>query len=102
MGYVMMLSALRNSRKRTTLVLRAISRVSVNKFRFFLPCPDKPTTSGVSFGIKIGYCQPVGAQLQRLQVPPDQSRAGRSVEKSAGKPGNGSPKPDGSRMQALY
>jgi len=36
------------------------------------------------------------------QVPPDQSLAGRSVVKSEDNPGNGSPKPDGSRMQALY
>ena len=36
------------------------------------------------------------------QVPPGQSLANRPVEESAGKPGNGSPKPDNSRMQALY
>ena len=34
-----------------------------------------------------------------IQVPPDQSLANKSVEKSAGKPDNGSPKPDGTRMQ---
>jgi len=43
-----------------------------------------------------------GWMPERVQVPPDQSWASRSVVKSAGKPGNGSPKPDGSRMQALY
>jgi len=37
-----------------------------------------------------------------IQVPPDQSLANKSVEKSAGKPDNGSPKPDGTRMQDLY
>jgi hypothetical protein len=36
------------------------------------------------------------------EVPPDQRLATRSVEKSAGKPGDRSPKPDGSRMQAVY
>src|ERR1700750_1395767 len=41
-------------------------------------------------------------RVDTAQVPPDQSLANRSEEKSAGKPGNGSPKPDGSRVQALY
>jgi hypothetical protein len=36
-----------------------------------------------------------------VRVPPDQSLANRSVAKSAGKPGNGSPKPDGTRLQAV-
>ncbi len=31
---------------------------------------------------------------QWVQVPPDQSLVSRSVEKSEGKPGNGSPEPD--------
>ena len=35
------------------------------------------------------------------QVPPDQSLVSRPVVKSAGKPGNGSPKPDGARPQAV-
>jgi len=69
----------------------------------FLSCRDKSTTSEIPItGTEIGYSEPVGEWLQQLQVPPDQSRAGRSVVKSAGKPGNGSPKPDGSRMQAQY
>jgi hypothetical protein len=41
-------------------------------------------------------------RVDTAQVPPDQSLANRSEEKAAGKPGNGSPKPDGSRVQALY
>jgi hypothetical protein len=35
------------------------------------------------------------------KVVPDQSLANRSEVKSAGKPGNGSPKPDGTRLQAV-
>ena len=35
------------------------------------------------------------------KVLPDQSLANRSVVKSAGKPGNRSPKPDGTRLQAV-
>ena len=53
------------------------------------------------FWDEIGYCYPVG-EGHVVQVPPDQSLASGSVVKSEGKPGNGSPKPDGSRMQALY
>ena len=34
------------------------------------------------------------------KVPSDQSVAGRSVAKSAGKPRKGSPEPDGTRIQA--
>lgn len=34
------------------------------------------------------------------QVPSDQSRAGRSVVNSAGKPSNGGPEPEESRVQA--
>ena len=36
-----------------------------------------------------------------MRVPLDQSLASRSIVKSAGKPGNGSPKPDGTRLQAV-
>ena len=36
-----------------------------------------------------------------MKVPLDQSLASRSIVKSAGKPGNGSPKPDGTRLQAV-
>jgi len=35
-------------------------------------------------------------------VPPDERLASRSVAKSTGKPGNGSLKLDGARLQALY
>ena len=35
------------------------------------------------------------------ESPPDQSLASRSVAQSAGKPGNGSPKPNGARLQAV-
>jgi hypothetical protein len=43
-----------------------------------------------------------GCVSAMVQVPPDQSLTSRSVVKPEGKPGNGSPKPDESRMQALY
>ena len=43
-----------------------------------------------------------GVRVRMTQVPPDESLANRSVEKSAGMPGNGSPKPDGSSVQAVY
>jgi hypothetical protein len=36
------------------------------------------------------------------KVSPDKSLANMSVGKSEGKPGNGSPKPDGTRLQAVY
>jgi hypothetical protein len=36
-----------------------------------------------------------------VKVPSDESVTGRSVAKSEGKPGNGSPKPDGVRIQAV-
>ena len=39
---------------------------------------------------------------QLVQVQPEQSVTGSSVEKSAGKTGNGSLEPDGTRMQGLY
>jgi len=38
---------------------------------------------------------------QWVKVPPDKSVADRSVAESAGKPGNGSPKPDEARVQAV-
>jgi hypothetical protein len=36
------------------------------------------------------------------KVPHEQSLANSSLAKSTGKPGNGSPKLDGARLQALY
>ena len=45
---------------------------------------------------------PQWVRVRMTQVPPDESLANRSVEKSAGMPGNGSPKPDGSSVQAVY
>jgi hypothetical protein len=45
---------------------------------------------------------PKWVRVDTAQVPPDQSRANRSGEQSAGKPGHGSPQADGSRVQALY
>jgi hypothetical protein len=45
---------------------------------------------------------PQWVRVDTAQVPPDPSLANRSEETSAGQPGNGSPKPDGSRVQALY
>jgi hypothetical protein len=39
---------------------------------------------------------------QLVEVQPEQSQASSSVEKFAGKPGNGSLKPDGSRVQGVY
>jgi hypothetical protein len=39
---------------------------------------------------------------QQVKVLSEQSVAGSSVVKSAGKPGDGSLKPDGSRVQGLY
>ena len=36
-----------------------------------------------------------------MKIPPDQSLANRSAVKFTGKPGNRSPKLDGSRLQAV-
>jgi hypothetical protein len=66
------------------------------------------------FNLIVGHCARINPEYwegpkalkfiiitQRVKVPPDESVTGRSAAKSGGKPGNGSPEPDGVRMQAV-
>ena len=65
-------------------------------------CQGKPETLGIPLRGKKWVIVTQWVRIEKVLVPPDQSLASRSVEKPEGKPGNGSPKPGGSRIQALY